>query len=124
MSYGQTWDIQSTEPDEKQYALRFVGGSAAVTKLFGRGMTITYISTGVVDVTFLDNPYIFLGVAGFCFDATVQSGVAGYSVVAGDAPTGSPYTFRLNIFNGSNSLADLSASQRLSVRLAFKQTNA
>lgn len=123
MSY-QSWQSQSTSPDERMHSIRFVGGAAAVTKVAsGFGMIVTYISTGVVDITWLENPGKFLGIRGYCFDGTTQSGLKGFTVVAGDPPTAAPYTIRLNITNNSDTLTDLSASQRLSITFAWSATS-
>jgi hypothetical protein len=123
MSIGQTWDMQSSEPDERQQVIRFVGGAAAVTKLFGRGATVTYISTGIVDIAWAERQGEYLGVAGWGFDATAQAGLKGWTVVGGDFNT-TTNTLRINITNASETLADMSSSQRLSIRIAFRQTSA
>lgn len=89
-------------------------------------MTIAYVSTGVVDITWREAPGKFAGVVGFGFEADTQSGLKGWTVVAG-APTANPgtgpVTIRLNITNNSDSLADLSASQRLSITFAWAVTS-
>jgi hypothetical protein len=114
--------IQSTEPTEVQQVVRFVGGAAAVTKLAGRGITINYIGTGIVDLVWADAQGVYLGLVGFAFDATTPTQVAGYTVVAGDYNTATR-TLRLNINTNANALVDLTATQRLSIRPSFKLFN-
>src|ERR1041385_1788317 len=101
------------------HPIPFVGGSTAVTKEFGLGVTVTYISTGVVDLVWAENPGTFIGLMGFHFSATTQSGVKGWTVVSGDYST-TTFTLRLNITNSSDTLADLSSTQHLAVLPAFK----
>lgn len=121
MSYFSS-QTQSTEPTEVMQVVRFVGGTTAVTKLFARGITVTYIGTGIVDLTWADPQGNFLGIVGFAFDATTPAQVAGYTVVAGDYNT-TTRTLRLNINTNANALVDLTATQRLSVRPSFRLYN-
>jgi hypothetical protein len=117
----EAFDAQTSEPDLKDHYVKFVGGTTAVTKLFGKGMSVSYISTGVVDLIWKENPGAFMGVKGYCFEATVQGGVKGYTVVAGVFNT-STFTLRLNIFGfgATPALTDLAALQWLSITLGFK----
>jgi len=113
---SQRWQAWATEPNKVDVPVRIVGGSGAVTKLFGQGASIAYVSTGVIDVTFPDFYGTFLGMDA-AFDATTQSQVAGYTAVAGDPPSnpasGTSGTIRVNIFNNSNTLTDLTSTQRV-----------
>lgn len=103
----------------QQHFVKFVGGATAVTKVAGTGagITVTYISTGIVDLTFTDKPGTFLGMVA-TFQATTASGVKGYTVVPGvyNTTTGA---LRLNITNASETLADLAAVQWLSCLCFF-----
>src|SRR4051812_26874675 len=114
--------VQSTEPTEVEQVVRFAGGATAVSKLRGRGIIITYVSVGRVDLSWTDSQGTFIGLVGATFEATAPAGVAGYSVVAGDYD---PTTRKLplSIFSGSNALVDLTAAQRLSIRPAFVTYN-
>lgn len=114
--------IQSTEPSEVQQVVRFAGGTTLVTKLFGRGVTVNYIGTGIVDLVWADSQGAFLGIVGFAFDATTPTQVAGYTVVAGDY-NATTRTLRLNINTNANALVDLTATQRLTIRPSFKTFN-
>lgn len=118
MSYYSS-QVQSTETSEVQQHVRFVGGTTAVTKLFGRGITVNYISAGVVDLVWADPQGTYLGIAGFAFDATAPAGVKGYTVQAGDY-NATTRTLRINITSAADALVDLTASQRLTIRPTFK----
>jgi hypothetical protein len=115
--------VRSSEPELVESVVKFVGGTAAVTKVFGQGVTVTYVSTGIVDLTWgtSPGPGNFVGCVGHCFEATTAADVKGYTVVPGVYNT-STRTLRVNITNASDALADLAALQWLTLKLAFKQT--
>lgn len=109
-------------PGTRAHLIKFVGGAAAVTKVFGEGMAVTYIGTGIVDLDFsgnANNPGTFVGMVA-TFQATTPSGVKGYTVVPGlwNATT---KKLRLNITNASEALADLAAAQWLTCIVIFKE---
>lgn len=119
------YEQESSEPELREYVVKFVGGTAAVTKVYGNGVTVTYISTGIVDLVFATPPGPFVGCTGRCFEATTQSQVKGYTVVPGAPSTNTTtgnVTLRLNITNASEALADLAALQWLTMKVAFKAT--
>ena len=118
---ADVFDAKTSEPELRHYLVKFVGGTAAITEVFGNGTTVTYISTGIVDVYWADNPGTFVG-ATFGFQATTASGVKGYTCVPGVYNT-STRKLRLNITNASESLTDLAALQWLTCSIYFKATN-
>lgn len=120
----QFYDQKTSEPEPRDCFVKFVGGTAAVTKVHGQGVTVTYISTGIVDLVFSEHLGVFLGLAGSpSFQATTASGVKGYTCVPGVFNT-TTHTLRLNITGASESLVDLAALQWLSCTLKFKATSA
>lgn len=112
-------NVRCGNPEGYLQFAKFVGGSAAVTKVHGRNVTTTYISTGIVDIALVDNPGRFLGVTGFGFEATTQGDLKGYSVVAGVMNT-TTNTLRLKIYDSTFALANLAALQWLSMTLFFE----
>jgi hypothetical protein len=122
MSYGAAPVISDVVGGEYSRLARFAGGAAAVVDLVSVGFTVNYISTGVVDLVWQEYPGTYLGIIGYGFEADTPSGVAGFTVCAGAYNT-TTRTLRLNINNGSNALADLTATQRLTVRIAFAMQN-
>ena len=120
-----TFPTQTSEPELKEAIVKFVGGTTAVTKLFGKAMTVSYISTGIVDLIWKETPGAYVGVTGHCFEATVQGGVKGYTVVPGVFNT-STNTLRLNIFGfgATPALTDLAALQWLTLKVGFKTAQA
>jgi hypothetical protein len=115
------YEILGSEPTERDYVVQFVGGTAAVTKVYGRGVTVTYVSTGLVDIVWSANetkPGTFVGVTGPCFRATTAANVKGYSIVHGDYNT-TTRTVRVSIYDASNNLVDLAAAQWLTFKAVF-----
>jgi hypothetical protein len=116
-----------SEPDLRRTPVRFVGGTTAVTKVLGRGITVTYISTGIVDLVWSsrdDAPGVFCGLEGApSFQATTASQVKGYTCVPGGYNS-TTRTLRLNITNASETLADLTATQWLNLVVQFKASDA
>lgn len=107
----------------------FVGGSAAVTKVAdtGIGLTVTYVSTGIVDLKWLENPGLFLGLQ-TNFQATTVAAVKGYTCVYG-VPTlnaDGSQTLRLNITGDGGAaapaLVDLAVLQWLYCTATFKRS--
>jgi hypothetical protein len=118
-----SWPIRSSEPGLFLEPVKFVGGAGAVTKVKGRGVTVTYIGAGLVDLVFGEDMGNFLGVLGRCFEATVAAGLKGYTVVPG-VYNSVTRTLRLNITNAGEVLTDLAALQWLTLLLAFQRVNA
>ena len=116
------YEARHSEPGEREHLVQFVGGTAAITKTYGRSITATYVSTGLVDLTWSANapkPGTFVGPRGMPgFRATVQSGVKGYTAVVGDYST-TTRTLRVAIYDASNNLVDLAAAQWLTLVLVF-----
>jgi hypothetical protein len=104
--------------------IRFVGGSTAVTKVRGEGATVTYIGTGIVDVTFAESQGTYVGLAGMpSFEATTAADVKGHTCVPGVFNT-TTNTLRLNITNASDALHDLAALEWLSLTVIFARVSA
>jgi len=120
MGGSAEFQARTNQPEARDYFVKFVGGTNAVTKVAGTGagVTVTYVSTGIVDLTFELGAGDFLGLAGACFEATTQSGVKGYTVVAGVFNT-TTRTLRLNICNAVETLTNLAALQWLSITAKF-----
>jgi hypothetical protein len=120
----EAWDSQVSEPNVVSQYIKFTGaGAAPVVKVNGRGTTCTRTGVGLVNLVFDENMGTYVGVMGWCFEATVQAGVKGYTVVPGVYNT-TTRTLTLNITNQAEALTDLAAAQQLSIMVAFKRTNA
>lgn len=118
---GDAYDVKSNQPTERDFVLQFVGGTAAVTKVYGNGISIAYVSTGLVDVTWSANqekPGTFVSLKSFGFRATTAANVKGYSAHTGDYNT-STRTVRVSLYDGSNNLVDLAAAQWVTLTFLF-----
>jgi hypothetical protein len=112
---------RSTQPELVSHLVKFVGGTNAVTKVFGPGVTVTYVGTGIVDLTWSESPGTFLG-ATSGFSATVIAGVSGEVASFGVFDTATR-TLQLNIGNAAaGTPTNLAASQWLTIVAYFKQT--
>lgn len=111
----------SSEPALYRSIVKFVGGSAAVTKVYGVGLVTTYIGTGLVDVTWSEAQGECIGLLGApAFTATTSADVKGHTVVAG-VYNATTRTIRLNITNASDALHDLAALEWLTLEFGFKR---
>ena len=115
------YEPKVSEPSTFDQIIQFVGGTAAVTKVFGAGVTVTYVSTGLVDITWSSNhskPGTFLGPKSGFVHATTAANVKGYSVTCGVYNV-STRTLRVSIYDASNNLVDLAALQWATFVIAF-----
>ena len=118
---GAEYESMTNEPNLREWVVQFVGGTAAATKVFGKGITVTYVSTGLVDLgwsTVDAIPGVFLGPKCLQLHATTQSGIKGYTVATGVYNT-STRKLRVAIWDASNNLVDLAALQWLTATILF-----
>lgn len=111
---------RASEPELYGQLITLVGtGAAAPTKIYGRGVACTRVSTGLYTLTFTDSPGNLVGV-GYGFQATTMSALKGYTVVLGafDA-TGKIVQF--SVTSSTFALVDLAVLQTLSMELTFKR---
>lgn len=118
--------LRGTIAEECDQFIKFVGGTNAVTKVTGTGpgVTVTYISAGIVDLTWAtgaNSPGACLGVKGYCFQATTPGDVKAYELVPGVYNT-TTCTLRLNMYE-SGTLTNLAALEWLGVTVAFTQAD-
>lgn len=107
------YEERVSEPGVRKHLVRFVGGTTTVTKVLGKGITIAWISTGIVELTWSAqdlSPGTSHGIVGGVFQATTVSGVAGYTIASGVYNT-TTRKLRVSIYNASDALADLAALQ-------------
>jgi hypothetical protein len=118
--------VRSTTGELEIVFVKFVGGTNAVTKVEGEGVTVTYVSAGIVDLVFGAAPGPaageFLGVVGHCFVATTTADVDTFTLQHGVYNT-TTRTLRLNL-SEAGTLANLAALEWLNVLVAFKKCTA
>jgi hypothetical protein len=112
-----------TEPGLRAHVIKFVGGTETVTKVFGRGMTATWISTGIVEIAWPDYPFIpgtFIGLAGRpAFEATTQGDVKAFEAIGG-VYNATTHKLLIHLFE-SGTLADLAALEWCTATLLFSE---
>lgn len=118
------YPLRINEPEARMQFLKFVGGTTAVTKVVVGGpnpITVAWISTGIVEVTF-PTAINYVDLVGDNFSATTASAVAGYTVNAG-VYNAATKKLRLSIYAnsaGTPTLTDLAALQWLAVTFLMK----
>jgi hypothetical protein len=110
--------VRSGTPGLQLHAVKFVGGTNAVTKVYGEGVTVTYVSAGIVDLTFPEQAGTLEGVGGFLFSATTTADVKSYVAQAGTYNTATR-VLRINMHE-SGTLTNLAALEWLTVTVLFK----
>jgi hypothetical protein len=111
------YEAKYSEPALTKHLVRFVGGSSAVTKTHGRGITVAWVAAGRVSITWSENPGVFAGLGGApSFQATTQADVKSYVGVLGAYASN---TVELRLYE-SGTLTDLAALEWCSLELLFK----
>lgn len=119
---ARTFDDQSNLVKRKDFVIRLTGnGAAQPTQSFGAGMTVNRTGVGVIEILWQQVPGQYVGLTGRCFEATTQSQLKGFTVVAGDFDT-TNLKITLNITNAAEVLADLAAAQSLTLNFTFVAT--
>lgn len=117
------WDVQLSEAMVHCTYVKFTGaGAAPVVKVKGRGVATTRTGVGLISLVFDEGMGTYLGIIGWCFEATTASGVKGYTVVPGVYNT-TTRTLAINITNQGETLTDLAAAQQLSITVGFTRTS-
>lgn len=117
--------LRCTEPEAYDVVVSFTGnGAASPVKNYGKGLTVTWVSTGLYAITFTDNPGNLIGmVGGAGFQATTMSALKGYDATLG-AMDATGKIVQVSITNSSFALADLQVLQTACVVLRFKRAAA
>lgn len=113
-------ELKSDHPDTWVRLVTVLGGSSAATMTVGRGVTLTYGGSGLLTLTWKENPGLFLGLDA-SFQATTMAALKGYTVVAGVFNT-TTNALALTVYNSSFAATDLAALQWLSLRIYFKES--
>lgn len=117
------WNDSSTEPSVVKTLVKFTGtGAGQPTKVLGRGVNLNRTGVGIIDITWVEFAGAYLGITGHCFEATVQSGVKGYTVVPG-VFNSVTRTLTINMTSAADALVDLAALQQLTLEIGFKRAS-
>jgi hypothetical protein len=119
-----TYPSHETEAEVRDFFIRILGaGAGNPTLVNGAGVTVTWVSTGLYEITWKEDPKNYLGLGGFMFEATTPGALSGYTVVAGNY-NASTKKLRVSVYNATvaTTLADLAAAQWLNLTVKFKET--
>lgn len=112
---------RATEPETYTHFVTFTGaGAGTPTKNYGKGVAVTWVSTGLYTLTFVDPPGNLVSMGGPSFQATTMSALKGYSAVLG-AFDSTGKIVQVSVTNSSFALADLQVLQTMSLELIFKR---
>ena len=111
------FETKSNLMDSREYVVRGVGGSSAVTQVSGKGVTLTRTSAGLYLLTWSDAPGNFLG-ATHGFQATTPAALAGYTLVFG-AYDATAFTLAFSVYIAADTILDLAALQWVTVCAKF-----
>lgn len=115
--------LRGNLPEMVAHVVKFVGGSAAVTKTYGPGCTVAYVDTGKVTLTWATGahaPGEFIGLVG-TFQAATPGNVKAYVLVPDTYDT-TTCSVELHLFE-SGTLTDLAASEWLTVTAYFAKAD-
>jgi hypothetical protein len=119
---GSFSKLRSSEPETRDYINKILGtGAGNPTQVMGKGVTPTWVSTGLYRFMWKENPLNPIGLVGFSFEATTPAQLAGFSLVV--TPWDSVnLKFDVSVFNSTFVLANLAAAQWLTLVFRFKET--
>jgi hypothetical protein len=109
----------------RHYRMMWTGaGNGTVPALtIGHGVTLTWIATGRIRITWADNPGTFCGIGNADFgDNSSQANVKGWTLTRGAYPaTASTFTLEVDFWNSSFNAADLATTSFLDLDLVFSE---
>ena len=108
-------------PQVWEHDVRVLGATGAVSFVTptGRGMTLTYVGSGVMTFTWKENPGTYLSQT-YSLSATTMSALAGFTVIFG-AYNATTFAIQATVNNSSFAGTDLAALQWLNVTFKFAQ---
>lgn len=108
---------RSTQPESVEHIAKGVGGSTAITQLFGAGVALTRTGTGAYELTWAENQGTFLG-ATASLQATTIGDLAGHTVIFG-AYNSTTRKLPFIVYNASFAAHDLAALEWVTVVARF-----
>lgn len=111
---------RSNIPDERVYRTRILGtGAGNPTLEIGAGVTVAWVSTGLYRYTWSQGPGTFIGWLHGPGAATTGD-LKGYTFVRDTYDT-TNHQIDVAVYNSSNNLADLAATQYLDATFVFAE---
>ncbi len=114
------WNLRATVAEEVVHEIRVVGGAAAVTKVTGLGLAVTYVATGRYKITWAENPGTYVMPLA-TLEAATPGDLAGHTVIF-DTYDSSTLTQEFYLYNASFAVHDLAASEWINISIKFKRS--
>lgn len=115
MGLSKSNAVRSLSKLATNHFVRAVGGTAAVTKTHGPGVTVTRTGTGAYSVTFAENVGVVLS-ATYGLQATTPGDLAGHTVVFAPYNT-TTKVLAFVVYNSSFAAHDLAALEWVSLNI-------
>jgi hypothetical protein len=113
--------LRCTEPETVKWAVAFTGaGAANPTKNYGKGVAVTWVSTGKYRLTFVDAPGNLVSPGGPSFQDATPGNLKGYTAVFGTFDTTGKIV-DVSFYNSSFNLTDLTSTNVASFVMLFKK---
>lgn len=119
MSFGAAF-AKSSQAEMVFHVITAEGGSSAITKVHGPGVTVTRLDTGDYKLTWDDDPGTFRGAVA-TLSANDPTALIAHDVTLGEFE--SDYTMLVNV-NNATAAHDLAADEYFTVFAAFSTTEA
>lgn len=98
------------------------GNGVAPTVTIGHGVTLTWVATGRIKITWAENPGTFVGIGAAHFGDVTQSNVKGWTATRGVYPfAANTFTLEIDLWNSSFAAADLATTSYLDLDLMFSE---
>ena len=112
---------RASEPESYEQLISITGaGAGTPVKNYGKGVAITWVSTGRYRLTFTDHPGNFITLGGPSWQDATPANLKQFSAVT-NGPDATGKIFDLFVYNGSGNLTDLTSTNTLSCAMVFKR---
>ena len=115
MGLSKSNPVRSLSKLATNHFVRAVGGSTAITKTHGPGLTVTRTGTGAYAVTFAENIGVVLAAVASLM-ATTRADVAGHTVVFAPYNT-TTKVLAFTVYNAADAAHDLAALEWVSLNI-------
>lgn len=111
----------ATEPELHNHPIAFTGaGAGNPTKTVGKGVAITWVSSGRYRLTFVDPPGNLISTGGPCLQDATPANLKNFSAVFGSFDATGKIV-DVYFYNGSGTLTDLTSTNKVAFDLKFKR---
>lgn len=120
----QMYDEKNILAQLRRHQMRWLGtGNGTVPTLdIGHNVTLLWIATGRIKITWSENPGTFVGIGAWTFRDTTQGNVKNFGLTAGLYPAvASTFTLEIDLWNASGTAVDLQTTNYLDLEIVFSE---